>query len=176
MTDLHGVMGQFPNAQSLMHAAHEIKTRGYIKTDAFSPFPIEGLHEALGGKRTKIPMIVFFSGLFGGTFAFSVETFANVVHYPLIIGGKPYYSWPAFIPITFELTVLFAAFSAAISMILLNRLPELYHPVFNIDNFRTASRDGFFLLIKSTDPSFDLEGSKQVLAKAGATQVYEVPN
>jgi hypothetical protein len=172
---LYGLLAEFENPKAAIEAAEKVRGAGYRRTDAFSPFPVEGLHEALGGKKTILPWLVFGAGLSGGVGGFLMQWFASVIHYPMIVGGKPFNSWPAFIPITFELTILFAAGTAVIGMILLNGLPMPYHPVFHVPRFEQASQDRFFILIESKDVRFKLEETRKFLGGLGAAGVYEVP-
>ena len=171
---LYGLMAEFASARELLEAAQKTRAAGYRKTDAFSPFPIQGLDEELGAERTILPLLVLLGGLGGGTAGFFMQWFANVIHYPLIIGARPYNSWPAFIPITFELTILSAAAVAVVGMIFLNGLPMPYHPVFNVERFQAASRDGFFLCIESRDARFQREETRAFLGSLGARAVHEV--
>lgn len=172
---IFGVIGQFDDVTSLMKAARAVRQAGYTRTDAYTPFPVHGLDDELGVKKTKLPMIVLTAGIIGALTGFGMQYFAMAIHYPLNIGGKPLNSWPAFIPITFEVTVLFASLSAVIGMLALNGLPQPYHPVFHAKNFERASEDMFFLCIESDDPRFDAEEARQLLAKAGAAEVSDVP-
>lgn len=173
----YGVMAEFATATDLEAAAHKSYTEGYRKMDAYTPFPIEALDEALGVKRTILPWLVFFGGLFGGMAGYGLEYWTQVIHYPLVIGGKPFHSWPNFIPVWFETTVLGASLTAVVGMLALNGLPQPYHPVFNIERFaERAQKDGFFLVIEAADPKFKVEDSKRFLNGLHATAVWEVPN
>src|SRR5689334_12985541 len=138
-SSLHGVMAQFDNLESLIVAAKQITARGYRKVDAYSPIPSEELAESLAIGDNILPKLVFIGGLTGVTVGFSMQYIASVWHYPWIVGGKPYNSWPTFIPVSYELMILFAALTAAIGMFAINGLPMLYHPVFNIQQFEKAS-------------------------------------
>ena len=171
---IYGLIAEFQSAEDLLEASKLTSEAGYRNVDAFSPFPIEGLAEAIGFHKTRLPIIVFCGGLFGCCGGFFLQWWPNVIGYPLNIGGKPYDSWPAFIPITFEMTILFAALSATFGMLALNLLPAPYHPVFNVEAFAQASKDKFFLLIESEDPKFDLERTKQFLTELNPREVSEV--
>ena len=142
--------------------------------DAYSPIPIEELHHAIGFKQTKLPLMVLIGGLLGGTGGFSREYWVSAVTYPLNIGGKPLVSWPMFIPVTFETTVLGAALTCFIGMWALNKLPQPYHPVFNVERFSLASTDKFFLVVESNDPKFDRHATTEFLRGLGAKGVYDV--
>jgi hypothetical protein len=158
---VHGLMAEFASPEALVHAAEKARLGGYRKMDAYSPIPIEDLDEALGLKRTRLPILVFLGGLMGGLGGFGLEYWTQVYAYPLNIGARPYNSWPQFIPVTFETTVLGAALTAFVGMWALNKLPQPYHPVFNVPEFARASTDRFFLCIEATDPRFDLSGTRQ---------------
>lgn len=171
---IYGVVAEFDSAQALVDATYAAKKAGYNEIEAYSPFPIETLTEIIGFK-TKLPSIVLAAGLTGGATGFGMCYFANVIHYPLIIGGKPLNSWPAWIPITFELTILFAALSAVIGMLALNGFPQPYHPLFNLPRFEAATRDKFFLCIESKDPKFDAVRAREFLTTLNPTEVNDVP-
>ena len=158
----------------MLRAAREARSTGYRRMDAYSPFPVQGLASALGHGRSAIPVIVLAAGITGGLGGYFMEWYAMAVDYPINIGGRPLNSWPAFIPITFELTVLCAALAAMISMLALNRLPQPHHPVFNVPEFARASVNRFFLCIESSDPMFDKIGTRHFLEKLGPTLVAEV--
>jgi Alternative complex III, ActD subunit len=171
---IYGLMAEFLSAEELLEATEHVAGAGYREIDAYSPFPIEGLAEAIGFHRTILPVLVFCGGLLGTCTGFLLQWWPNVIGYPQNIGGKPLDSWPAFIPITFELTILFAALTTTFGMIALNGLPAPYHPVFNVERFAHASKDSFFLLIKSADPKFDAERTRQFLAELNPLEVSEV--
>ena len=160
---LYGLMAEFDTPDGLVHAAESARLAGYRMMDAYSPIPIEELSEALGLARTRLPKLVFLGGLLGGIGGYSLEYYCAVIGYPLNIGGRPLHSWPQFIPVTFETTVLGAALACFVGMWALNRLPQPYHPVFNVPAFARASTDRFFLCIETTDPSFKLDETRRFL-------------
>jgi hypothetical protein len=151
-SNLYGLMAEFARPEELLRAARSAYAEGYRKMDAYSPFPIEGLAEAIGFQKTRIPVFVLSGGIIGALGAYGMQYYSAVKDYPLNVGGRPLHSWPSFIPITFELTVLFATFAAVFGMLLLNGLPRPYHPVFNVAKFKLASQTNFFLCIEATDP------------------------
>jgi hypothetical protein len=171
---LYGVVAEFDAAETLIAAALKTVAEGYRKLEAYSPFPIEGLDEALGFHRSRVPLITLIGGIVGGVGGFFMQWFAAVIHYPTNIGGRPLNSWPAFIPVTFELTILCAAIATVLGMLGLNGLPMPYHPLFNVKSFERASRDRFFLCIESKDPKFDREGTKRFLESLNPKGVYDV--
>jgi hypothetical protein len=174
---LHGVMAEFNTPDELVSASQRAYKEGYRRMDAYSPFPIEELEETMHIPKTILPWLVFFGGLFGGMGGYYLEYWTQVVHYPLIIGGKPFHSWPNYIPIWFETTVLGASLTAVISMLGLNGLPMPYHPVFNIESFLDhGQKDKFYLVIESTDPKFRVDEIKNFLQKTNPVAVWEVPN
>jgi Alternative complex III, ActD subunit len=170
---IYGLMAEFNDPNDLLAAVRRAKEDGYTHMDAYTPFPIEELNHELGPRRT-LPLIVLIGGLLGTFTAFFGQYWASAIYYPLNVGGRPLNSWPSFIPITFELTVLFAALAAVLGMLALNGLPQPYHPVFNVPRFALASRDRFFLCIEATDPKFDRDGTRRFLERSVPRTVTEV--
>ncbi len=170
----YGLMAEFDNPSDAVAAARSVREQGYRYIDAFSPYPVEELSEAIGVHRTSMPLIVLLGGLLGGTLGFLMQVYIEVFDFPINVGGKPYYSWPAFVPVTFECTVLGAALFAVFGMLALNGLPEPYHPVFNAPNFALASRDRFFVLVEAADPKFDRERTAELLRSLGPLEVTDV--
>jgi hypothetical protein len=172
---IYGVIAEFHEPQALLDAANKTREEGYTSIDAFSPFPIHGLAEAIGFHKSRLSAIVLIMGLLGGIGGFFMCWYANVIAYPLNIGGKPHNSWPAWIPITFESAILLAALGAVFGMLALNGLPMPYHPVFNVRRFDSASRDKFFLVIQARDPKFRPEEARRFLETLGPREVTDVP-
>jgi hypothetical protein len=172
---IYGVIAEFHEPQALLDAANKTREAGYTSIDAFSPFPIHGLAEAIGFHKSRLSAIVLIMGLLGGIGGFFMCWYANVIAYPLNIGGKPHNSWPAWIPITFESAILLAALGAVFGMLALNGLPMPYHPVFNVRRFDSASRDKFFLVIQARDPKFRPEEARRFLETLGPREVTDVP-
>jgi Protein of unknown function (DUF3341) len=171
---IYGLLAEFEKPAELLAATRAARTAGYQKMDAYSPYPIEGLAEALGFHRTRLPLMILVGGIIGCLGGFALQYWCAAVNYPVNVGGRPLNSWPLFIPITFELTVLCAALSAVIGLFALNRLPMPYHPVFNVRRFALATRDRFFLCIEATDPIFDLTATRQFLDGLKPKQIEEV--
>jgi len=171
---LYGLVAEFDNPTALVAAARRCRDAGYRNMDGYSPFPIHELTEALGFKRTRLPYLVLAGGVTGAATALLMMWFSAVIHYPINVGGRPLASWPAFIPITFELTILFASFATLLGMLGMNGLPMPYHPIFNAPRFALASRDRFFLCIEARDPLFDLEKTTKFLEGLGSAVVSEV--
>jgi hypothetical protein len=174
VTSLHGLLAEFDSADALLKAAHKVREAGFTKTDAYSPFPIHGLAEALGFREHKVPKLVLVAGIFGALGGYGLEYWSQAIAYPMNIGGRPYFAWVSFIPPAFETTILCAAITAVVSMIALNGLPQPYHPVFNAERFHRASQDAFFLGVEATDPKFDQERTRAFLSQLGAREVVAV--
>ena len=171
---LYGLIAEFEDPNALIAATQRAHQAGYRRMDAYSPYPIEELHEALGARHTRLPLIVLIGGLCGCLGGYTLQYWVATMAYPLNVGGKPFHSWPAFIPITFECTILVAALSAVFGMLALNGLPMPYHPVFNVARFALASRNRFFLCIQARDPQFDLEETRKFLATLDPREVTAV--
>lgn len=171
---IYGLMAEFDDANSLVEAARKAYEEGYRKMDAYSPFPIEALSEAIGFHKNRLSLIVLLGGIFGCLGGYALCYWVSVIEYPINVGGRPLHSWPSFIPVTFECTVLIAALTAVLGMLALNGLPEPYHPVFNVRRFALASRDRFFLCIESTDPKFDRDSTWRFLDQQQPRFVSEV--
>jgi hypothetical protein len=168
------LLAEFQGPHELVEAARRVRSEGYREVDAFTPYPVEELSEALHLGRSHIPKIVLAGGIVGALGGYGLEYWTSVVAYPLNVGGRPLHSWPAFIPPAFETTVLLAAFAAVIGMLALNGLPQPYHPVFNVAAFERASRDRFFLCVESRDSKFDPETTRRLLESLGPVKVLEV--
>ena len=175
-TGLYGLLAEYGSAQELLDAVKAARGAGFRVLDAFTPFPVEAIaHEVSDHKRSKVPLICLTGGIVGALGGWGLQVWTSAINYPLNIGGRPYNSWPAFIPVIFECTVLFASFSAAFGMLALNGLPEPYHPVFNVESFRRkASREGYFLCIEASDRQFDPTSTRRFLLDSGALEVNDV--
>jgi hypothetical protein len=172
----YGLMAEFDSAQDLVAAAHKAHAAGYTKMDAYSPFPIEGLAEATGFHKNRVALVVLIGGLVGMISAYSLQYWVATITYPTNIGGRPYHSWPSFIIVTFELTILFAGLSSVIGMLALNGLPMPYHPVFNVAEFAKASENKFFLVVFSSDPNYDAARTRSFLSGLAPRMIAEVPS
>jgi len=172
---LYGLLARFSTAEDLVAAVDRAYQAGYRLMDTYSPFPIADLSQSMRLRPSPMPYIILAGGLTGAAVAFLGQTFATVVDYPLNIGGRPLFSWPAYIPITFELGVLLAATAGVLALFALTRFPQPYHPVFRSDDFNAhASQDGFYLSIEASDPQFDLEATRRFLQEAGSTLITEL--
>jgi hypothetical protein len=171
---IYGLLAEFDNPTALVTATRAAREKGYRKLDAYSPFPIEELSEALHLHKNKLPLIVLCGGILGGTLGYLLQYYVTVIYFPINIAGRPLHSWPAYIIITFEMTILFAAISAVLGLFALCGLPMPYHPTFNVPRFALASRNRFFLCIESSDPMFDHDGTVEFLESLEAREVSEV--
>ena len=171
---IYGLMAEFEDATALVAATERAHEAGYKRMDAYSPFPIEELHDALGMGQTKLPLIVLIGGLVGCLGGYALQYWVSAIAYPVNVGGKPLHSWPAFIPVTFECTILVAALSAVLGMLGLNGLPTPYHPVFNVERFALASRNRFFLVIESKDKKFNVDDTREFLVMLNPRDIWPV--
>jgi hypothetical protein len=173
-SSVYGLMAEFDDPTTLVAATDRAHHQGYRRMDAYSPFPIEELHDAIGSPPSRLPLIVLIGGLLGFIGGYVLQYWVSVVAYPVNVGGKPFHSWPAFIPVTFECTILAAALAAVLGMLALNGLPMPYHPVFNVPRFALASRNRFFLVIEAADTKFELEETRRFLETLGPREVSTV--
>ena len=173
-SSVYGLMAEFDDPTTLVAATDRAHHQGYRRMDAYSPFPIEELHDAIGSPPSRLPLIVLIGGLLGCIGGYVLQYWVSVVAYPVNVGGKPIHSWPAFIPVTFECTILAAALAAVLGMLALNGLPMPYHPVFNVPRFALASRNRFFLVIEAADTKFELEETRRFLETLGPREVSTV--
>jgi hypothetical protein len=173
---IYGVVAEFPTLDRLIGAVTSVRAAGYTRFEAYTPVPSEELNDAIGYRGSHLPLLIFLGGLFGAIAGYVLQYYCAVIEYPLNVGGRPLHSWPAFIPVTFECTILGAALTAIFGMLALNGLPAPYHPLFHVPRFSRASRDLFFLCLQSRDPMFDRPVAKAFLAGLDATDVQEVPH
>ena len=171
---IYGLMAEFASPEAMLEGAKKTYAAGYRRMNAYSPFPIEGMSDAIGFREHKLPWIVLGGGLIGCLAGFGMQYYAAVMAYPMNIGGKPLNSWPAFVPVTFEMTILVAVFSAVLGMLALNGLPHPYHPVFNVPRFALASRNRFFFAIEADDPQFDRAATRKFLEEISGHEVFEI--
>ena len=169
------MVAEFENPTALVQAVHSARSAGYTRMDAYTPFPVEGLPEALGFHRTKMPMLILLGGLTGALSGFALQYYCAVVSYPVNVAGRPLNSWPSWIPVTFELTILLASLTAVFGLLALCGLPMPYHPLFHVPRFNRATRDGFFLCIEAIDPRFERAATKDFLTGLNPREVSEVP-
>jgi uncharacterized membrane protein len=173
---IYGVMAEFEDPTSLVNAARAAYQQGFRKLDAYTPFPIEELHEVLHLHKNKLPLIVLLGGICGGLTGYLMQYFITVIYFPINIAGRPLHSWPSYIIITFELTILFGAISAVLGLMGLCGLPMPYHPTFNVPRFSAATHDRFFLCIEAADPLFDLQNTSRFLENMDPKEVSQVAN
>lgn len=174
--EIYGLMAEFDSADEIVAAARRTHAAGYHEIDAYSPFPIEELWEAIGFHRNNVALVVLIGGLIGCMSGFGLQYWVATMAYPINVGGRPFLSWPSFIIVTFELTILFSVLSAVFGMLALNGLPMPYHPVFNVPRFQLASRDKFFLVVFSSDPKYNNSETRAFLQSLGPKSIEEVPS
>jgi hypothetical protein len=174
-TPIHGLAAEFETPEAIVRAARAAHDAGYRRMDAYTPYPMEALADALHYHRTHVPAVMFVGGLVGGIVGYLMQYYLMAVDYPINVGGRPLHSWPAFIPVTFEMTILFSALSGVFGMLGLCGLPMPYHPLFHLPRFARASQDRFFLCIEAVDPNFDRERTRRFLEELGPCAVDEVP-
>lgn len=173
---IYGLIAEFDTPTEIVVAARKAHAEGYRRMDAYSPFPVEGLAEAIGFHKNRVPLVTLVGALCGTSTAYLLQYWINFIAYPLNIGGRPFHSWPAFIVVSFELTILFGGLSAAIGMLVMNGLPLPYHPLFNVPSFTAVTRDKFFLCIEATDPRFERHATYAFLSGLEPKAITEVPH
>ncbi|MEM8962983.1 MAG: DUF3341 domain-containing protein [Acidobacteriota bacterium] len=174
-TPFYGILASFETEEELIHALEAVQAEGYDKLDAFTPYPVEHVSELVyHHKKSIMPKLVLGAGLTGAATGFGLQWWTTTIAYPMNIGGRPLFSWPAWIAVTFELTILFSAFAAVFGMLAVNGLPRPHHPVFNVEAFESASVDGFFLLIEAADPKYDAKATRETLEGLGSHEVHDV--
>ena len=173
--DSFGLLAEFVEPDELVAAAERVYGAGYRDFEAYSPMPVEGLPEAVGFPRSRMPLAVLIGGVAGCLVGYGMQYWITVIEYPLNIGGRPLHSWPSFVPVIFEMTVLFGALAAVLGMLALNGLPRPHHPLFGVPQFDRATQDRFFLCIRRTDPLFHERTTQEFLEGLGAREVVDVP-
>lgn len=171
---VYGIIARFDTPTSAVRAARQTREAGYVRINAYSPYPLEELSEAIGFHKDRVSLVVLLGGLVGAAGGFALQYWTSAIDYPINIGGRPLLSLPSFVPIIFESAILLAAFGAVLGMIIMNRLPQPYHPVFNVPAFTGASQDSFFVCIKADDPKYDAAATRQFLLGLGAKEVTDV--
>lgn len=172
---LYGIVAEFVDPKSLLAAARQAYASGYRRMDAFTPYPVDDLAEAIGIRRTGVPLITLLCGIAGGVGGYGMEAYSAIIDYPLNVGGRPLHSWPAFVPVTFELTVLCAALGAVLGMLALNGLPRPHHPIFGTPFFEERNQSRFYLCIEATDPRFSRKNTTEFLCSQSPAHIWEVP-
>jgi hypothetical protein len=175
MSAIYGVMAEFDRSEKMLEALKYLREQGYVAIEGYAPFPVEGMDEAVGFTRNHVPLLALCGGIVGGAGGFFMQWYSAVVSYPFNVGGRPTNSWPAFIPVTFEMTVLCAALAAFFGLWFLNGLPRLRHPVFNAPHFQLATRNRFFVCVRSNDPKYAIEPLRHAFERFTPTSVHEVP-
>lgn len=173
--DLFGILAEFDGPDALVEAGRRVHEAGFLRFEAYSPFPVHGLAKAIGFQRTWLSPIVLAGGVIGCLSGYALQYWVCVVAYPLNVGGRPFNSWPSFIPVTFEMTILLAALAAVLGMLALNGLPRPHHPLFGVPRFARVTRDGFFLCILASDPRFDELATRDFLIDLKPKEVWDVP-
>jgi hypothetical protein len=171
---LYGLLAEFRDPTALVHGIRAARGEGYRKLDAFTPFPVEAVIEALELHERRLPLLVLVGGILGGLFGYGLAYWTSTIDYPINVGGRPLHSWPAFIPIAFETTVLGASLAAVLGMLVLNGLPMPYHPLFAVPRFALSTKDRFFLCIRATDPLFEPDATRRFLERLAPHQVSDV--
>lgn len=171
---VYGLLAEYETPGELYHACEKVRDAGYGSWDAYSPFPVHGLEKAMGVKPSIVPWIACVLGFCGAIFGFAIQYWSSTLEYPLIISAKPFNSYPAFVPVTFECGILLGSFGAVFAMFGLNRLPQMYHSLFNAQRFKRVTDDRFFIAIEARDPRYDAEQTKELLEATGALAVEEV--
>jgi hypothetical protein len=171
----HGCLAQFASVPALLAAVKQLRMDGYTRLEAYTPFAVDGLAEALGASRNRIPLLMLCGGLMGGLGTLALQYYAAVVDYPIDVGGRPDASWPAFMPAALEMTILFAALAGIIGMLVGNGLPRLNHPLFGSERFEAASRDGLFVLLRADDPRYEVDRVLHDLGRLDPLHVEQVP-
>jgi hypothetical protein len=174
MNGVWGLMAEFASADELIAAARRAREAGYVRAEAYAPFHVEGLADALGFERNSVPFFTFAGALVGGIGGYLLQWYSAVIDFPLNIGGRPLNSWPMFVPVTFEMAVLGGALAAVISMFAASGLPRLRHPVFAAPDFELATRNRFFLCLRSDDPAFEADRARELLEGLHPLRCVEV--
>ncbi|QDU98093.1 DUF3341 domain-containing protein [Lignipirellula cremea] len=172
---LYGLLAEYDNPDQLVEAARSTYQAGYRRIEGYTPMPVEGLPEAMEFRRTRMPLVILLGAIFGAIAGYALQYWVAVIAYPINVGGRPLHTWPAFIPITFETTILCGSLAGVLGMLALNRLPRPHHPLFNVAEFSRATRDRFFLCVEARDPLFSLPETRELLQQTGALEVFDVP-